>query len=244
MPEFYHAESPVKGETRVMIATPAINITGSHFASIARALPIAMGAGIAVDHFLLIGCVHVDDARNICVGKFLDSACDALIFIDADVGFAPETLLRLIFAKGDIVAGVYPRKESPRSWPFKTEPGVVLEMDEDGIVRNGVVGLPTGFMKISRRVLDMMARDRGDRVFRPFGEVDMMAPIIFERTFVNGDRLSGDYAFCAYARSLGYNLALDPTLAFTHAGEVRFFGRLIDDLTAPPEGDMEDQSGE
>lgn len=240
MPEHYYSPSPAKGSPHIFVATPTTHIHANHMASIARALPILMGTGCAVDHFLLDGLCHVDDARNICVGKFLETSCDALIFIDADVGFPPEALNRLARLQGDVVAGVYPRREMRRSWPFKTEEGVTLDMGEDGVVRNGVLGLPTGFMKISRHVLDAMSREEPQRIFRPFGDADIAAPIIFERTFVNGERLSGDYAFCKKVRDLGYELALDPTPWFSHAGEFAFKGRLMDDLAPPPEESAND----
>src|SRR3972149_2244124 len=234
--KFYHAPSPVEGSPHVMIATPANNLHGNYVASIARALPLVMGSGIAIDHFLLMGCVHVDDARNICVRAFLDTNCEALVFIDADVGFPPEALARLSVLMGDVVAGVYPRKEYPPSWPFKTEPGVTLQAGEDGGGRNGILGLPTGFMKISRRVLEGMAGKAylDGNCFDPVGVGAGKVPVIFERGLMGGERASGDIAFCFKAREVGFEIAMDPTLPFTHAGEVNFGGRLLDHLTAPP----------
>lgn len=221
---------PQEGCERVFIATPASTIYSNYMASIVRAMPLLIFGGVPADFYLLSGHAHVDDARNVCVGAFLKTNCDALIFVDADVGFPAEALLRLARHKGDIVAGVYPRKEVARSWPVKFEDGAVLEEGEDGLVREGIAGLPTGFMKISRRVLEAMAEIDPRR----FTDAGVEAPIIFERGFHNGERTSGDYEFCLKAKTLGFELALDPHLPFTHRGEFNFAGRMIDEWHKQP----------
>jgi hypothetical protein len=234
MPEFYHAPAltdPQDGKPHIFVATPATSFYGNHVASVVRGLPFLMLGGMAVDYYLLTGCCHVDDARNICVGAFLKTNCEALIFIDADIGFPAEALYRLATHQGDVVAGVYPRRDAVRSWPFKFEPTAEMQEGEDGVVRSGILGLPTGFMKIHRRVLFAMSEIEPRR-FDPFGTGEAETPIIFERDYDyrGGERLSGDYAFCAKARALGFELALDPHLPFTHAGEARFGGRLADEM--------------
>lgn len=241
MSEFYHAATPMpaqEGKPWIFIATPTTHLYANHMAAIVKAIPLLAGAGIGVDHFLLNGLCHVDDARNICVSRFLQTKCDALVFIDSDVGFPPEDLYRLATHAGDVVAGVYPRKDVNRSYPCKVKEGA-LAVGEDGVIREGVIGLPTGFMKISRRVLERMAEERIDRMFRAEGDGPNapMVPIIFERGYDRGNRLSGDYAFCKWAQELGFELALDPHLAFTHAGEMKFYGRMIDDLAPPANED-------
>ena len=237
MPEFYYAKSPIpKGEggKHVFIATPTTNTYASHFAAIVKALPRLMGAGIAVDHYLFANGCHVDDARNACVAAFLKTECDYLIFIDADVGFAPETLYRLICHEGDIVAGVYPRKEHPRSYPFRFE-GDVLKSDDDGLIRAGILSVPTGFLRLSRALIEHMAEHFLAKGFKSPEVGGEATPCLFERRTIQGERYSGDVAFCVAARELGYPIYVDPMLALSHAGEVRFQGMLAADFGAPPE---------
>ena len=236
MPEFYHAKSPVpKGEglPHVFIATPAITMYGNHFAAIVKALPRLMGAGIAVDHYLFTNNAHVDDARNACVAAFLKSDADYLIFIDADVGFPPEALYRLIGHEGDIVAGVYRRKSWEISYPFRFE-GDVLKADDDGLIREGILSVPTGFLRLSRKLIEHMADHfiaKGYKSPETAGEV---VPCMFERRTINGERHSGDVAFCVAARELGYPIYVDPMLALSHAGEVQFKGMLAADYGEKP----------
>lgn len=233
MPEFYSARGGAtqEGQPRIFIATPAINIHANHVASLMKGVPRVMAMGVAIDHFLLSGCCHVDDARNICVKAFLDGDADHLLFIDADVGFWPETLYRMCTHEGDIVAGVYPRKEFARSYPMDIE-GEHVQAGPDGLIREGVRSVPAGFLRISRKVLEQMAEIRLDRTFRS-KEGGEAVPIIFERGLKNGNRLSGDVAFCHWARELGYSIYVDALAEFTHAGEVNFPGCLAKDFAQP-----------
>lgn len=244
MPEFYHARgAPPQGDfPRVFIATPVINFHANHVASLMKAVPRVMGMGISIDHFILANGCHVDDMRNICVKKFLDSDADHLLFIDADVGFWPETLYRMCTHEGDIVAGVYPRKEFARSYPMDIE-GEHVSAGPDGLIRDGVRSVPAGFLRISRKVLQQMAEIRLDRTFRS-SEAGEAVPIIFERGLKNGNRLSGDVAFCHWARELGYSIHVDVMAQFTHAGEVNFPGCLANDFGAPAEQPKEHVNGQ
>jgi len=241
MPEFYYAKSPIPkqdGKPSVFIATPAIVIYGNHFAAITKAIPRLMGAGIAVDHYLLTNGAHVDDARNQCVAAFLKSEADYLMFIDADVGFAPEMLYRLLCHEGDIVAGVYPRKEMQRSYPMRFE-GDVLKADDDGLIRENILSVPTGFLRLSRKLIEHMADHFMSKGFISPEVGGETTPCLFERRTIGGERYSGDVAFCFAARELGYKIFVDPMIALSHAGEVRFQGMLAADFAEPatePEG--------
>lgn len=237
MPEFYHARSPMpsqEGKPHIFLATPAINIAGSHFASMIKALPRVVGSGVAIDHFLLMNGCHVDDMRNICVAQFLKTDCTHLLFVDADIGFTPEGLYRMCEHEGEIVAGVYPRKEMALSYPLTLEAETVTA-NADGLITEGVASVPAGFLRISRRVLEHMSELRLGRTFRS-GEGGEAVPIIFERGLKNGNRLSGDVAFCHWARELGYAIAVDPLQHFIHEGSARFAGCLAADLGANQEG--------
>lgn len=167
------------------------------------------------------GNCHVDDGRNSLVRQFLLSDCTDLVFIDADVGFRSEDLLKLVSVDRDIVAGVYPKKQSPEDFPVLTLGGE-LWADKDGLVE--VEGVPTGFLRIRRCVLETLAEQAVSFIGQA-GESDPYH-VIFERIVSGGRRRSGDYAFCYKAREAGYRIYVDPEMEFSHTGTNTWSGSL------------------
>ena len=184
-----------------MLATVAYDAPDASYAfSIQRSRQALSLVGIASAYVLLSGNCHVDDARNTVVQEFLLSDCTDLVFLDADVSWETAALITLCLYDADIVGGVYPfRRESIRdNMPVRMIEGIT-EPDENGLIE--VDGLPAGFMRIRRDVIAAMAqsaqsywnkRDRRSKV-----------PILFERTFENGNRWGGDLEFCRKWRQLG-----------------------------------------
>lgn len=150
-------------------------------------------AGIPTAYFLLSGNCHVDDARNSIVQEFLLSDCTDLVFLDADVVWEPKELIKLCGYDADVVGGVYPyrREGSGNNMPVLMLPGE-QKPDSQGLIE--VAGLPTGFMRIKRHVLEALAED-ADKFWK---RTDRRAqiPILFERTYIEGTRLGGDLNFC------------------------------------------------
>lgn len=227
MPRTYLSESPYGGSPHVFIATAAYQFHPNYTHALAKSMVALKDAGIAVDLCHIADHVHVDDARNAIVRDFLMSKADSLVFIDNDVGWEPEMLVRLCKHDRDVVAGVYPLKQTEEEYPVRVAPGVELWADEDGLVE--VLGVPTGFLKIKRHVLEKLS-DAEPRKFYGRGQENTGVPhsIIFERIYKDGVRYSGDYAFCEKWRDMGGKLYVDPTMTFSHAGSFEWSGSLGD----------------
>ncbi|KKK56340.1 hypothetical protein LCGC14_3065520, partial [marine sediment metagenome] len=96
MSHLYHDEGPQGPGRRVMLATTVYDTPAAGYAfAMSRSRGVLHKAGINTEYALLTGNCHVDDARNVVVQQFLLSQCEELIFIDADVLWEPEDLLRL-----------------------------------------------------------------------------------------------------------------------------------------------------
>lgn len=191
---------PVASGRKVCLATTSYdNPDASYTFSIARTREAMHQAGIPTAYLLLQGNCHVDDARNTVVQHFLLSDCTDLVFLDADVSWEPENLIELCRYDRDIVGGVYPfrREGSKGNMPVRMLPGV-LEPD-GGLLE--VEGLPTGFMRIKRHVLEKLCETANHFTSRT--ELRSQIPILFERSFETGNRWGGDLNFCRKWRAMG-----------------------------------------
>lgn len=181
-------------------------------------------AGFNITLCTEVGNCHVDDARNSLVREFLKTECTDFVFIDADVGFRPEDLLKLVSVDRDVIAGVYPKKQDDTEFPVFVGSGVALHADDDGLVE--VDAVPTGFLRIKRHVLETLA---GKAVgFIGQGGGDVPYKIIFERLVADGRRWSGDYGFCRKWKAEGGKIYVDPEMVFSHTGQKTWFGTLGD----------------
>lgn len=164
-------------------------------------------------YLLLQGNCHVDDARNAVVRDFLESDCTDLLFLDADVDWEPKELVQLCRHDLDIVGGVYPyRREGGEEMPVRLKDGA---KPEDGLLE--VEGLPTGFMKIKRHVLEKMA-ELAPKYFDKTHETAM----VFDRPDPGPDktRWGGDIAFCNRFRSMGGRIYADQELRLGHTATI------------------------
>lgn len=210
-----------RGERKVMLATTAYdNPDASYTFSIQRSRQALADKHIKTAYCLLQGNCHVDDARNSVIQEFLLSDCSALVFLDADVSWRPGALVKLCEYDADIVGGVYPfRREgsaSRRGMPVRMIEGIT-EADEYGLME--VEGLPAGFMKISREVLESLNVD-ADKYWNR-DDTRMKVPILFERCYDKdtGARWGGDLNFCRKARARGFKVYAIPEMELGHTAK-------------------------
>lgn len=184
--------------------------------------------GVKFDYWLHTEDCHVDDARNFLVSEFMRSGAKYLIFIDDDVGWDTESLARLLlFKDADIVGGAYPLRQSKEDYPVRIRSDTqTLQARPDGLLE--VEGVPTGFMRIDRKVIEALSEKRKHLWFVPKegGPDDPKQQVIFERMMVDGKRWSGDLNFCREARLLGFKVWVDPESNFSHQGNHRWEGHL------------------
>lgn len=219
-----------QGTPSVFLATPSYDgkVSQVYTISLARSIAALKDAGIGVTYCLLGGNCHVDDARNGLVREFLDTDCTDLVFLDADIGWRACDLVELVRHDALIVGGVYPKKGDTEDYPVYVAPGTVLTPNEAGLVE--VEALPTGFLRISRKAILSLLETHGQRKYKGqnWKEGDSIYTILFERTWEDGVRWSGDYAFCRKWIESGGQLFVDPRFYFVHEGSQEWGGSLGD----------------
>ena len=188
----------------------------------------------------------VHRARNISIARFLyKTDADYFMFIDADIHFNPESVLRLIRSGHDVSVAAYPKKcimwdqaeSSIRNGDDrsiqKLSSSLVLNFKNpnteivDGFVE--VLDGPTGFMLIKRHVVEKMYKeyektlfcvnDHQNRDLETYVAIfDCMIDPITKRY------LSEDYAFCRRWQHMGGKIYADCTTTLGHVGTLRFKG--------------------
>jgi predicted O-methyltransferase YrrM len=214
MSNLYFDAGPRFDGQKVLLATTSYDSPDASYTfSIARSREALTAAGIGSAYLLLQGNCHVDDARNTVVREFLDSDCTDLVFLDADVSWEPEHLVQLCDYDRDLVGGVYPyrREGEGEQMPVRMIRDV-LEPDADGLLE--VEGLPTGFMRIRRNVIERMIED-----CRWFEKDGRRIPILFDRDIYNGGRRGGDIKFCMTWRDMGGKLYAAMNMRLGHCGK-------------------------
>jgi hypothetical protein len=222
----------------VFFATPCYGglVTDQFFLSIFKASQELVRHGITFRLTTLRNESLVTRARNILSAMFLDSGATHLFFIDADIEFEPESVIRMLAMDKDIIAGAYPKKALPVQYAmnFKyTDPVKKQIRVENGAVE--VWDASTGFFCIKREVFEKMMVAYPHLHYKNDSNIDPKLQkycyALFDTMLdadENGDNryLSEDYTFCRLWQKLGGEIWMDPNTRLNHVGSYTFEGDL------------------
>ncbi|CAN5576758.1 hypothetical protein BH10PSE14_BH10PSE14_06690 [soil metagenome] len=229
----------------VMICTPiARNPTWEYTASLASTLLFLQERGIRVTFQFVVGSSVVHKARNELVAHFLMSDFTDLLFVDDDMQFAPDAVLRLLGSDKPLIGGVgRMRCQKPNSdpavWCWRPLRGGDGDLVQDEMGAIEVRGFGAAFMLINRRVFADMVAAHPD--WKRDGAADWPADLrahyfeFFNQTERDEfGELSEDYGFCHRWRQMGERVWIDPTIRLGHVGAFNFAGA-VEDLLTPLE---------
>ena len=177
-----------------------------------------------------VGNGLIADARALIVAQFLASDADHLVFVDWDVIWEAGALVRLVDYPVDFVAGIYPKRQDPISfavsWDTSKEQ---LITDENGLLE--VKGVPAGFMRCSREMLQEMSDHYSDLAFYCDRAPNETAIGLFSDYWLDNPdgprlKLGEDYAFCRRWTDMGGKIFIDPLIDMGHVGNKTFEGNL------------------
>ena len=248
-------------QIHLVVATPCFGgQVSSIYASSIFQLQSAVRAKSNIDLKVLLrdGDALITRARANLMTQFLDDpAATHFLFIDADIGFTPEQVFRLIESGADMVAGVYPIKrinwekvkrviENRRPMPAAAL-DYVLEVDDpdhvavvNGFTRVRYAG--TGFLMIRRHVLETMCQHPAYAPLQFFREhsIDALAGspnrfALFDCMIdqATGTYLSEDFAFCRRWTDIGGEIWADLQSQLDHVGPSVFHGDIASQFAAP-----------
>lgn len=145
-----------------------------------------------------------------------------LFFLDSDIGFNPNDVIKLLNYNLDIVSGAYPMKTLPPRYCVnikqpKNQRGDLIEIEGNGL----------GFCLIKREVFIKIAEHYPGLKYIPSDNCPDYPPSenetknsyhYFSEIKINDHFLSEDHSFFYRCRNLGYNLWLDTSIKLNHTG--------------------------
>lgn len=222
---------------KLFIALPAYDFKVSLklAISLARFAQRAPQHGIEIQIGSICGCSVVSRARNLLVKDLLESDCTDLMFIDADINFEADDLIRLLAWTSDpkkgIVAGV------PRTRKTEKTYIATLDQDEEGLTMNGM-GLvrakrvATAFMMVRREVFEKLVEAHPEWSYFD-DRTERQLSAVFDFKVTQEGYMGEDYLFCDRARELGFEVWIDPTIKLGHMGVQEYEGDFGNDVLYP-----------
>lgn len=167
----------------------------------------------------------VQRARNNLMAKMMtNSKATHFMFIDSDIRFNPVSILQMISADKDIIAGLYPKK----GYPISLNLNVNQETKVQGPLFT-VDTAATGFLMFKRKVYeDLIAAHPNTKYVDDVGLGKQYEPFMFSifDCYIDdkGHYLSEDWAFCRRAKAIGYEIWADSRVILNHIGMHEFRG--------------------
>jgi hypothetical protein len=241
----------------IFIATPCFGgvVSQSYMLSVIRLMSYAKSAEFDVTLSMLGYDALISRARSTLVAAFLDNpATTHLLFVDADIGFEPQQVERLLRFERDFTGALYPLKSI--DWDFIPQRCVEggesvrqaalsyvgtfcaeTERKQEGDFVTGIY-VGGGFQLIRRKALEKMIAAYPETHFSRVHSLpksgsrrEMVAQssnlfALFDCIIDHdtGAYLSEDYSFCRRWRQIGGEIWVDSASKLTHTGPYEFVG--------------------
>jgi len=250
-----------KAPYSIFVATPVHSECSIHYTqALIELQKLCFSKNIPVT-FQLMKSSLVTQGRNLCVASFLESNLTHMLFIDSDIYFHAESIIRMIEKDKDILSIPYPLKSIMWDKAFeRIKAGQIKTMKDlkkafntypmklhnnnnvdivDGVME--VTHSPTGCMLIKRSVFDKMIKAYPDKG-------------IVQKTVINGEYvdkpnmwnffdcihdpvtktyLGEDFSFCKLWTDIGGKCHAYIMDPIVHIGEHSYEGCFYDELIIP-----------
>lgn len=180
------------------------------------------------------GFHNLAQARNAMLAECYVAEFDRMVFVDADITWAPAQLVRLLSHDVDVVAGVYPQRVDGGHFPCQFKPGQLIykvdphtglpEKSERGLIE--VDGVPAGFLSISWAAIHRMTMYFPDRWYHEPAVTGHKAWDFFRFAVDDHCLRSEDLEFCRLWTMTGGKVWADPGITLQHHGRKIFTGSL------------------
>jgi hypothetical protein len=239
--------------TSVFVATPMYGgmCTGPYAFSLFGLRDVLGERNIPMHYSFVMNEALIQRARNNLVHSFLRSGCTHMLFIDADIKFDGNDVLKMLDADKDIICGIYPLKyidwarvhqaakngvppDQLRYHSTKLVANLLSNQSFVNVLENEpfeVLDSGTGFMLIKRRVFEELLPVVPTYIHASIDVAGSIEPDATVHEFfaasIDPDHnilLSEDYHFCRLWRQHGGSIHVAPWVRLGHIGTYQFDG--------------------
>lgn len=242
-------------EKQIVIATPMYGgmCAAPYTVGMLDTIDVLKNNGYNISYVFVGNESLITRARNTLVDRFLNQTnAKYFLFIDADIGFCGNDVLKLIESDKEFICGLYPKKvidwlrinnaarqgytdleKYASSFVVNT---IDLDQSHEEPLQSSIVEIKhagTGFMMIQRSVFEKLAPHvkeyRFSTIKNPDGSMPELVKEFFALDIVGEDNylLSEDYFFCDLWRKHGGKVYADLSISLSHFGTYTYSGDLI-----------------
>lgn len=213
-----------KPHVNLIIATPGHSLLNSYVKSLLNTVHALASKGITYAYTNNYAS-HVGDAREVTLSGTMvnqinnsqplsgEVTYDKILWIDSDIAFTPEDVLKLYESDKEIISGGYLFGDGSVA-AYKTfgKNGYthqdIMEMKEV----TEIEGCGFGFLMVKQGIFEQLSRPWFQQVM---GSVELNDKII------EFPIMGEDLSWCKRVRDLGYKIYLDPSVKVTHHKQVK-----------------------
>lgn len=234
--------------TGLLIACPSYNDTISvpTMKGIIELSLLLKKEKIPYNFFNVSGDSLVCRARNMVIASFIKTGFSHMIFIDTDIGFTPNDVLKMMATGHEVVGGFYPKKKlcfdsiaqkakGGSGHPYEyvtTLEGTKFNLNK-GCIEVKEIG--TGFLMLRRTAIDKLIKAYPNLKYKTQYCTPEQNPedfyAFFDTAIVDDIYLSEDYYLCHLWRKLGNKVYGFIDAKLTHTGGFYYEGDLRAILT-------------
>ena len=195
--------------------------------SFLRFILLAQQAGLNWSLDTMVNESLVTRARNNLMAKMMtNKEATHFMFIDADIRFEPDAILRMIACDKDVIGGLYPKKALPVNYVINLRPETKIQGDIFTVDTMG-----TGFLLFKRHVYEkLIAAHPECKYVDDVGLGKQYEPMMYSIFDCNiderGHYLSEDWLFCRRWAKLGGEIWAHGKVLLNHIGHYEFQGDL------------------
>jgi hypothetical protein len=203
---------------KILIATPAYDgkLGVQYSNSITDTIRLGLLNNIFIQPVYLPYEALLEKARNHLLKIAFDSEVESVIWIDSDMEWDAEWVLKFIESDYDVLGAPCPKKSSEEAYNVKCKLENLVA-DDEGFIQVESVG--TGFLKMSKRAIRYLWENS-----ESYTDNDVEYKRAFEVKVIDGSLYSEDTVICKKLIDGGFSIMLDSSITLSHIGHMTFSG--------------------